>query len=135
MHPEAELSHRHRQRYGESSGVFLSSSAPSLGIPGHAPFAGRSAFSLLTFLSISAKIGFTAKDFAVNPGVAQLVGRLVWDQDAASSSLATRTMKNGCFRKKTTVFWTFKRIFKSAVHAQPGTHSFASRFIGKKLEW
>ena len=25
------------------------------------------------------------------PGVAQLVGRLVWDQDAASSSLATRT--------------------------------------------
>ena len=26
-----------------------------------------------------------------NPGVAQLVGRLVWDQDAASSSLATRT--------------------------------------------
>ena len=28
------------------------------------------------------------------PGVAQLVGRLVWDQDAASSSLATRT-KNG----------------------------------------
>ena len=27
------------------------------------------------------------------PGVAQLVGRLVWDQDAASSSLATRTMK------------------------------------------
>jgi len=33
----------------------------------------------LTFLSISAKIGFTAKDFAVNPGVAQLVGRLVWE--------------------------------------------------------
>ena len=32
----------------------------------------------MTFLSISAKIGFTAKDFAVNPGVAQLVGRLVW---------------------------------------------------------
>ena len=27
------------------------------------------------------------------PGVAQLVGRLVWDQDAASSSLATRTKK------------------------------------------
>ena len=27
------------------------------------------------------------------PGVAQLVGRLVWDQDAASSSLATRTIK------------------------------------------
>ena len=26
------------------------------------------------------------------PGVAQLVGRLVWDQDAASSSLATRTI-------------------------------------------
>ena len=26
-----------------------------------------------------------------DPGVAQLVGRLVWDQDAASSSLATRT--------------------------------------------
>ena len=42
------------------------------------------------------------------PGVAQLVGRLVWDQDAASSSLATRTMKNGCFREKTTVFWIFK---------------------------
>ena len=34
----------------------------------------------------------------------------LWDQDAASSSLATRTMKNGCFREKTTVFWTFKRI-------------------------
>ena len=33
----------------------------------------------MTFLSISAKIGFTAKDFAVNPGVAQLVGRLVWE--------------------------------------------------------
>ena len=29
------------------------------------------------------------------PGVAQLVGRLVWDQDAASSSLATRTKKAG----------------------------------------
>ena len=29
------------------------------------------------------------------PGVAQLVGRLVWDQDAASSSLATRTNKKG----------------------------------------
>ena len=28
-----------------------------------------------------------------SPGVAQLVGRLVWDQDAASSSLATRTIK------------------------------------------
>ena len=28
-----------------------------------------------------------------DPGVAQLVGRLVWDQDAASSSLATRTIK------------------------------------------
>ena len=27
------------------------------------------------------------------PGVAQLVGRLVWDQDAASSSLATRTKR------------------------------------------
>ncbi len=29
----------------------------------------------------------------ISPGVAQLVGRLVWDQDAASSSLATRTKK------------------------------------------
>ena len=29
------------------------------------------------------------------PGVAQLVGRLVWDQDAASSSLATRTKNAG----------------------------------------
>ena len=28
----------------------------------------------------------------ISPGVAQLVGRLVWDQDAASSSLATRTI-------------------------------------------
>ena len=28
------------------------------------------------------------------PGVAQLVGRLVWDQDAASSSLATRTKRS-----------------------------------------
>ena len=28
-----------------------------------------------------------------HPGVAQLVGRLVWDQDAASSSLATRIEK------------------------------------------
>ena len=39
------------------------------------------------------------------PGVAQLVGRLVWDQDAASSSLATRTISvrnhgyNGCVRR------------------------------------
>ena len=30
-----------------------------------------------------------------DPGVAQLVGRLVWDQDAASSSLATRTKNAG----------------------------------------
>ena len=33
------------------------------------------------------------------PGVAQLVGRLVWDQDAASSSLATRT-KAAIFKRK-----------------------------------
>ena len=31
------------------------------------------------------------------PGVAQLVGRLVWDQDAASSSLATRTIFHSIF--------------------------------------
>ncbi len=30
-------------------------------------------------------------EIQIYPGVAQLVGRLVWDQDAASSSLATRT--------------------------------------------
>ena len=30
----------------------------------------------------------------IYPGVAQLVGRLVWDQDAGSSSLPTRTNKN-----------------------------------------
>ena len=68
------------------------------------------------------------------PGVAQLVGRLVWDQDAASSSLATRTMKNGCFRKKTTVFWTFKRILACC----PGTAWSTLlwfRFFEKKLEW
>lgn len=28
------------------------------------------------------------------PGVAQLVGRLLWEQDAARSSRATRTSKN-----------------------------------------
>ena len=33
----------------------------------------------------------------ISPGVAQLVGRLVWDQDAASSSLATRTTISGRF--------------------------------------
>ena len=32
-----------------------------------------------------------AQGYLRYPGVAQLVGRLVWDQDAASSSLATRT--------------------------------------------
>ena len=53
----------------------------------------------------------------------------------AVSFSATKDMKNGCFRKKTTVFWIFKRIFMSAVQAQPETHSFASRFIMKKLEW
>lgn len=41
------------------------------------------------------------------PGVAQLVGRLVWDQDAASSSLATRTNKSRCFQTKTAAFLTF----------------------------
>ena len=40
-----------------------------------------------------AKISFVSCEpqETVYPGVAQLVGRLVWDQDAASSSLATRT--------------------------------------------
>mgnify|MGYP005759459865 CR=1 FL=1 len=36
----------------------------------------------------------------------------LWDQDAASSSLATRTMKNGCFREKTTVFWILSMFFR-----------------------
>ena len=41
------------------------------------------------------------------PGVAQLVGHLIWVQDAGSSNLPTRTIKNGCFRKKSAVFLTF----------------------------
>ena len=36
----------------------------------------------------------------------------LWDQDAASPSLATRTMKNGCFREKTTVFWILSMFFR-----------------------
>ena len=31
------------------------------------------------------------------PGVAQLVARLLWEQDAGSSSLPTRTRKETCF--------------------------------------
>ena len=38
------------------------------------------------------------------------------DKDAASSSLATRTNKNGCFRKKSAVFLTFYAFFVSAAH-------------------
>lgn len=30
----------------------------------------------------------------INPGVAQLVARLVWDQEAQSSNLCTRTMRS-----------------------------------------
>ena len=39
------------------------------------------------------------------PGVAQLVGRLVWDQDAASSSLATRTIKTRGMLKHPSYFY------------------------------
>ena len=43
-------------------------------------------------IAFSKKVVYnTAVVKIVYPGVAQLVGRLVWDQDAASSSLATRT--------------------------------------------
>ena len=41
------------------------------------------------------------------PGVAQLVGRLIWVQDAGSSNLPTRTSKYGWFRTKSAVFLTF----------------------------
>ena len=44
------------------------------------------------------------------PGVAQLVGRLIWVQDAGSSNLPTRTSKNGWFHMKSAVFLTFVRI-------------------------
>ena len=47
------------------------------------------------------------------PGVAQLVGRLIWVQDAGSSNLPTRTSKNGWFRTKSAVFLTFIRISMS----------------------
>ena len=66
---------------------------------------------------------------SVYPGVAQLVGRLVWDQDAASSSLATRTMKNGCFREKTTVFLACLGNFESADYVQMEVRWFIFRYF------
>lgn len=47
------------------------------------------------------------------PGVAQLVGRLIWVQDAGSSNLPTRTIKNGRFLMKSAVFLTFDANFVS----------------------
>ena len=38
------------------------------------------------------------------PGVAQLVGHLIWVQDAGSSNLPTRTSKSGWFLTKSAVF-------------------------------
>ena len=38
---------------------------------------------------------FAKKSLISYPGVAQLVGRLIWVQDAGSSNLPTRTSKNG----------------------------------------
>ena len=47
---------------------------------------------MTTYLTtIGMKISKRSNCIVKYPGVAQLVGRLVWDQDAASSSLATRT--------------------------------------------
>ena len=43
------------------------------------------------------------------PGVAQLVGRLVWDQDAASSSLATRT-KTASFQYENWRFYLLRLV-------------------------
>ena len=50
------------------------------------------------------------------PGVAQLVGRLVWDQDAASSSLATRT-KTASFQLKG--FSLFIAVHILTYHSDP----------------
>ena len=43
------------------------------------------------WIDFSATVGYNAPWY---PGVAQLVARLLWEQDAASSSLATRTNHN-----------------------------------------
>ena len=47
------------------------------------------------------------------PGVAQMVGRHIWDVEAASSSLATRT-KNGWFPLKSTVFVIYSIFLRLA---------------------
>ena len=47
------------------------------------------------------------------PGVAQLVGRLVWDQDAASSSLATRTKNAGMAKCHPCIFLLNARLKRS----------------------
>ena len=47
------------------------------------------------------------------PGVAQLVGRLVWDQDAASSSLATRTKNAGMAECHACIFLLKARLERS----------------------
>ena len=67
------------------------------------------------------------------PSVAQLVGRLVWDQDAASSSLATRTMKSGCFHKKTTAFLTFMEILSPQIMCRWKCVGLSSDISGSNL--
>ena len=56
---------------------------PATKLPGTANRATKAAPSECCFLII----------YSTYPGVAQLVARLLWEQDAASSSLATRTIK------------------------------------------
>ena len=65
--------------------------------------------SLTTYLTRTAKSSVFARLLQKTkyPGVAQLVGHLIWVQDAGSSNLPTRTRKNGCFRMKSAVFLTF----------------------------
>ena len=65
--------------------------------------------SLTTYLTRTAIFSVFARFLQKTkyPGVAQLVGHLIWVQDAGSSNLPTRTNKNGCFRKKSAVFSTF----------------------------
>ena len=52
---------------------------------------GKDAFFLLLFARKSDIIKLLLKKKSRNPGVAQLVGRLLWEQEAARSSRATRT--------------------------------------------